>query len=610
MNKKIIRALAVALLLCMIPLPLFSCATEEPDETFPSESGTSNNSTPTNKESNTPNAEKETDKAGTITLFKNGSYVAKIIRADNASSTDMTLYSRIRAAFKAKTGKTVSNATDFVAQGEKLDESAAILVGETAYEESKSVYESLEEGTAVAKIINNKYVVAYKNNESLQKLLTALEAKIASASAEEIVIDSSWELKAESVKLVESVKLPDYNGKSLGTAIDIGQASELYIVDNTTLLEYASYLKDLEGLGFKAYTENTIGNNKFKTYITDTQIVNVMFLANANQVRIIQDARDSIELPALKSANIYTNTSTPSFTMMGISDAGYPGGMSFIYKLSDGTFFIIDGGICKNRGVNDNESNECSGEPSVHRLYKTLRELADDPDKIVISGWLITHIHNDHAGSFIDLADETGYLNNITIKQVIYSQPSDSDMSYNKGGRRNNWMPNALNKMKIEKTVKAHPGQVFYYADLTLTIIGTHDLVKPASLNSHNNASIVSFVEFGGKKALYLADAEGDANAQLKKLYGENLKADIVQVAHHGYNNTKADIVYPYVNPSIVLWPIQTSDYKSGDNVYNQPLNKPYFNKSGINNYCAGDANTTFENLTTWAPTKTNWKPA
>ena len=608
MNKKIIKALTFMLLLCMLPISLFACANEETTESLPSDSGTVNNTVPTDKEST--NDMKETDKAGTITLFKNGNYVAKIIRADNASSTDMTLYSRIRAAFKAKTGKTVSNATDFVAQGEKLDDSAAILVGETAYEESKSVYESLEEGTAVAKIINNKYVVAYKNNESLQKLLTALEAKIASASAEEIVIDSNWELKAESVKLVESVKLPDYNGKPLGTAIDIGQASELYIIDNTTLLEYNAYLKDLEGLGFKTYTSNTIGNNQFKTYITDTQIVNVMFLANANQVRVTQDSRDAIELPALKATNIYTKTSTPSFTMMGISDSGYPGGMSFIYKLSDGTFFIIDGGICKNRGVNDNESNECSGEPSVHRLYKTLRELADDPDKIVISGWLITHIHNDHAGSFIDLADETAYLKNITIKQVIYSQPSDDDMSYNKGGRRNNWMPNALSKMKIEKTVKAHPGQVFYYADLTLTIIGTHDLVKPKSLNSHNNASIVSFVEFGGKKALYLADAEGDANAQLKALYGENLKADIVQVAHHGYNNTNANIVYPYVNPTIVLWPIQTADYKSGDNVYNLSLNKQYFNKSGISNYCAGDANTTFENLTTWAPTKTNWKPA
>ena len=103
MNKKIIKALTFMLLLCMLPISLFACANEETSETLPSESGTSNNSTPANKESNTPDAEKETDKAGTITLFKNGSYVAKIIRADNASSTDMTLYSRIRAAFKAKT---------------------------------------------------------------------------------------------------------------------------------------------------------------------------------------------------------------------------------------------------------------------------------------------------------------------------------------------------------------------------------------------------------------------------------------------------------------------------------------------------------------------------
>lgn len=608
MNKKIIKAISIALLLCMLPLALFSCASDESTETLPaSESESSDNSA---QENNKGDVGKETDKEGTITLFKNGDYVANVIRAELASDTDMTLYSRIRAAIKAKTGKTVSTVTDFVAAGETLDNSSAILVGETDYEESKTVYASLEKGTAVAKIVNNKYVIAYENNESLQKLLVKLEEKIGSMAAEEIVIDSTWEFKTESAKLVESIKLPNYNGKALGTAIDIGQASVLYIIDNTTLLEYAAYLKDLEGLGFKTYTSNTIESNHFKTYTTDTQIVNVMFLANANQVRIIQDSRDSIELPALKSENVYTKTSTPSFTMMGISDAGYPGGMSFIYKLSDGTFFIIDGGICKNRGTNDNESDECSGEPSVHRLYKTLRELADNPDKIVISGWLITHIHNDHAGSFIDLADETGYLKNITIEQVIYSQPADSDMTDGKMPNRRNWMPNALSKMKIEKTVKAHPGQVFYFADLTLTILSTHDLVKPTKIARHNNASIVSLVEFGEKKALYLADAEGDANAQLVKHYSTTLDTDIVQVAHHGYNNTNANIVYPYVTPSIVLWPIQTADYKSGDDVYNLSLNKQYFNKSGISNYCAGDANTTFENLTNWVPTKTNWKPA
>ena len=108
---------------------------------------------------------------------------------------------------------------------------------------------------------------------------------------------------------------------------------------------------------------------------------------------------------------------------------------------------------------------------------------------------------------------------------------------------------------------------------------------------------------------LFLADAEGDSNEKLKLHYGSALDADILQVAHHGYNNTNAGIVYPYVTPQIVLWPIQTSDWKSGDNVYNISFNLTYLNKSGITHYCAGAANITFGNLSTWTPTKQNWKP-
>ena len=463
----------------------------------------------------------------------------------------------------------------------------------------------MKSGEAIAKIVNNKYVVAFSDAESLSKLLEKIEEKITNAAAEEIVIDSTWDIKISNTT-VTSAKLPLFDGNSLGTAIDIGQGSKLYIVKNATQAKYTAYSADLEKAGFKFYTLNSIAGNIFSTYTTETQIVTTMFLKNSSEVRITVDDRASIELPALKADNVYTAKGTPSFTMMGISDAGYPGGMSFIYKLADGTFFIIDGGMCANRTGSD----ECDGDPSVNRLFKTLQELADDPNKIVISGWLITHIHNDHAGAFIDLAENSTYMSKITIKQVIYSQPSDSDMQDSNQPKRLKWMPNALSKMGIKKTVKAHPGQVFYFADLKLTILGTHDLIKPTAITRHNNASIVSMVEFGGKKALYLADAEGDSNAQLKKLYGANLDADILQVAHHGYNNTNAGIIYEYITPSIVLWPIQTSDYKgSGANVYNVSFNKQYFDKSGISHYCAGAANTTFENFTTWIPTRQNWKP-
>ena len=605
MKSKITRAVAIILILCAFPLAFFSCVSIDNKETSATdltESESVADATETAKETD---SKKETDTLGTMSLFKNGAYVARILRGELADSNTKAAYNRIKSAFKSKTGKSATTSTDFVTAGGTLDDSSAILVGETVYPESIAVYESLSKGEAVAKIVNNKYVLAYSTTESLAKLLSVLEAKIASANSEEIVIDSSWEIKIEPAAVPDSIELPKYNGKALGTAIDLGQGSLMYIISNTNLQQYLAYTEDLEGVGFELYTSNSIASNEYVTFITKKQIINVMFLKNLSEVRIIEDSRDSIELPALREANVYQKSSTPSFTMMGISDAGYPGGMSFIYKLSDGSFFIIDGGMCANR----TGSNQCKKEPSIIRLFETLQNLADNPDKIVISGWLITHIHNDHAGAFIDLAEHPEYLNKVTVKQVIYSQPADSDMVDGNQPFRLDWMPNALKKMNITKTVKAHPGQEFYFADLKLTIIGSHDLVKPAKITSHNNASVVSIVEFGGKKMLFLADAEGASNTKLDTLYGDTLDSDIVQVAHHGYSNTNAGIVYEHVSPSIVLWPIQSSDWKSNDNVYNIDFNKKHFDKEGISHYVGGAANTTFEDLVTWIPTRENWKP-
>ena len=607
MKDAITRVIAILLLLCTFSIALLSCSTDDSTENY-SDTDNNNNNGTSQQASETPTdstVSKETDAKGTLTVFKNGKYLVNFIRSDNPTEDAKKAYNSIKTAFKVKTGKTAPTLTDFVAEGTALDDSAAILIGKTNYPESQGVYKTLKEGQAIAKVVNNKYVVAFSNADSLTELITKLKAKINSAKAEEIVIDSTWEIKAEVKLIPESLELPSFNGEALNSSIDLGQDSKLYIFSNTTQQKYEEYVEKLKKAGFEFYTSNEIASNMFSTFITQKQIINVMYLKNSNEVRIIEDSREKIDLPGLKSENVYTSTSMPSFTMMGISDAGYPGGMSFIYKLMDGTFFIIDGGMCANR----EGSNECDGDPSINRLFKTLQSLADDPDNIVISGWLITHIHNDHAGAFIDLAEKSNYLSKITIKKVIYSQPADSDMTDGNQPRRLNWMPNALSKMKIEKRVKAHPGQVFYFADLKLTILGCHDLVKPAKISRHNNASIVSMVEFGNQKMLFLADAEGDSNAKLELLYGSELDADILQVAHHGYNNTNAGIVYKYVTPSIVLWPIQTSDWKSGDNVYNVSFNKQYFDKTGIKHYVGGAANTTFENLSTWLPTKENWKP-
>jgi hypothetical protein len=162
-----------------------------------------------------------------------------------------------------------------------------------------------------------------------------------------------------------------------------------------------------------------------------------------------------------------------------------------------------------------------------------------------------------------------------------------------------------------DSVVKAHPGQTFYFADLKLTILGTQDIVLPESIQSHNNASVVSMVEFQGKKALMLADSEANENRALVSIYGDELDAEILQLTHHGYSNTDAGPLYELVKSvEIVLWPVSTGHYdgSGGANVSAVGFNQRFF-KNGIVNHVAGETNMTITDFETWVPEKDRWLP-
>ena len=604
-----IKFFALALALVMVLMALVACNNEEtPDAT----------DAPTDKESqngvNDP-TDKPTDKPnvpvadGTVPMFVDGAFVGNLIRKDIADTDDTNFYAELRNALKNAVGKTPSITTDF--DKENAD-APAILLGNTSYSESMQVYATLENTSAVAKVVGNKYVIAYTSAKGgiklLQKITALIETKAASG---ELVIDETWNITLSSADILgydeslldEYVDLPKYNGAVFDKAdIDIGHGSLLNIVKDTNLSEFNAYAQLLQDSGFTFYTENKIGDNVFYTYITKAQIVNLMFFKNTSEARITVDKLGQFNLPALEEDNIYEETTAPSFTAIGIGQTGYPGGMGYIYKLSDGTFFIIDGGIT-NEGSNGNGSWKW--------LFGALKELADDPDNIVISGWLLTHIHNDHMGSFMDMSTKPECREAITIKQVIYSQPSDEKMIASGIDYRINWVPDSIDRWMPDTVVKAHPGQTFYFADLKLTILGTQDIVLPESIQSHNNASVVSMVEFQGKSALMLADSEVNENRALVSIYGDELDAEILQLTHHGYSNTEAGPLYDLVKSvEIVLWPVSTGHYdgSGGANVSGVSFNQRFF-KNGIANHVAGETNMTITDFTTWTPEKDRWLP-
>ncbi len=604
---KYIRLIALLLVSVMLLGAFAACDPATDDQATDGPEGTA---APTEKPTEKP-TEGSNDNVNVdgLVVFADGEYKAKVIRKEEASDEDKDAFAALRAVLKNAVGKMPPAGTDFDAESASAP---AIIIGQTTVPESVEVYENLKTSTAVAKYVNGKYVLAYTSVKGYIKLIEAVEAKLKAyiaANPGTIVINSDWNITLTSAQingydignLSNYIEIPEYNDRAFDKSdIDLGQSSVMHIAENTSLDEYNDFLEEMEFNGFVFYTDNQIGDNHYATFLTEAQIVNVMYLAAKNETRVTVDNREEYDLPGLESDNVYKELVDPSLTVVGIGTSGYPGGMGYVYKLSNGEFFIIDGGITRDEQCSNKA--ECSAE----WLYYTLQELADDPDNIVVAGWLLTHIHNDHLGAFIDMAKDTKYTDKISVKKVIYSQPNDEHLKHVGKEYRKVWMPDALEGWQPDEVVKAHPGQKFYFADVTVTILGSQDLVLPGTIDSHNNMSVVSKVEFMDYEFLYLADAEGIMNKQLETLYGEELKADVLQAAHHGYNNTDADKVYALVDPMMVFWPLSTQEYRNCS-IESISFNKRFF-KNGIDNYVAGETNMTITDFYSWIPDE-RWDP-
>lgn len=590
------RLIALILALIIAVALLVACDSEGdndlPDGSDASDTGSSN-------ESGNQIGQLDTEK---LVVFSDGAYRAYIAREELADETDRLTYGDLRAAIKNKVGAMAKAATDY---DDNIAGAPAILIGETKFEESEALYATLRSGEAAAKFINGKYVIAYTSSQGASKLIKKVVNLVNACEKGNVVIDSSWDLTvsyAETVGYTEEqlksyIEVPEYNGKKFSEfSVDLGQNSVMHIAKRTNAEEYDKYITSLYAAGFKYYTSNTIGNNEYFTFSTDSQIVTAMYLDASKETRVIVDNRANYALPGLERDNDYAEVTDPSFTVTGIGATGWPGGMGYVYKLVDGTFFIIDGGI---------DASNSNSTTSAMWLFATLQELADDPDNIVISGWLITHIHVDHLGAFVDMAKDSKYTDKITVKKVIYNQPNDREMSRAGISDRVPWMQRALNVWKPESIIKAHPGQVYYFCDLKVTVLGSQDILMPDTNSSHNNLSVVTMVEYNGFRALYLGDAEGLMNAALEKHYGDNLECEILQLAHHGYNGTGAGPVYKIADPIIVLWPVNTAHYKGI--VKNVSFNQMFF-EPGVTNHVAGETNMTIKDFISWEPEE-RWKP-
>ena len=198
------------------------------------------------------------------------------------------------------------------------------------------------------------------------------------------------------------------------TLHDAGENAYLIYRAGSSALHFEEYCHALEDAGYTLHVTDCEGNTSFAFYHNDKAVINVSFSSADNVLRaVVEPAADTALAPLGRIADGQGACTVPAFVQMNdhLNDQ-VDCGMSYIFRLSDGSFILIDGGW--------------DTEAIADALYEKLVSLSEGRE-IVISGWFFTHAHIDHIGAIYRMAQKYG--DKITVKRVIYNYPGESRMT-------------------------------------------------------------------------------------------------------------------------------------------------------------------------------------
>ncbi len=341
--------------------------------------------------------------------------------------------------------------------------------------------------------------------------------------------------------------------------------AEIYYVNNKAVLykykyigcntykDYCNLLKE------KGFTHIKYDNSVYdvNAFLKNDNLIFTYYLEKEKLLRIV------CEPNAVLPDDVQLENGFCELYQLSLDQKEVDCGMSYVIKLCDGSFFIIDGGYFS--------KGECD------RLYNFLSGHSNG--EIIIAGWFCSHAHEDHFGCFMNFVEK--YSNRVKIEKLYYNFPCMYILASGNWKAKdiasterfyeiiNEYLPDIPH-------IKLHTGQKFNVRNIQINVLATHEDLYPNKFKNFNDTSTVIRINVNGKSLMFLGDTGYEMSNILIHSYGKNLKSDIVQVAHHGFNGGKKK-VYQLVDAVTVLWP--TADYVFNENLKRR-ANKYLFKKS------------------------------
>lgn len=204
--------------------------------------------------------------------------------------------------------------------------------------------------------------------------------------------------------------------------------------------------------------------------------------------------------------------------------------MGYVIKTDNNKIIVIDGGL---------------KEDTSNLLNKIEQEGGQ------VEAWFLTHPHKDHVEAFEEIVKTSDVkINNIytTLNELSWYEEYEKyempeireffEVLENEKIKENRHEVNLNEKIKID--------------NVECEILGIKN--PEITNNSTNNSSMVIKMKIHNKSIIFLADTGVESGKKLLENQKQKLKADILQMAHHGQSGAEKE-VYEQIKPKICLWP-------------------------------------------------------
>ncbi len=237
---------------------------------------------------------------------------------------------------------------------------------------------------------------------------------------------------------------------------------------------------------------------------------------------------------------------------------------SFVIRTTHGKLIVLDGGM---------EGASLNAEAYMPAALRAIAG-TDQTGHVEVEAWILSHAHNDHFGELRKTLDKVASDEDFVIKQIIFDFPNYETNDYpyaNNDADYLELLKASLNNYAAVCGLTVTDGST-YYDDLNGAYVNAERIAEGCEMEIDgvrieflqtwstsdgtviNDNSLVMRAWVDGQSVLFLQDTCATKGYTLLDTYGEKLKSDIVQMAHHGQSGVRKP-VYDMIDAKVRIWP-------------------------------------------------------